>query len=456
MTRAAPPISVGAGGQGDGVAVSPGYRSYVMWMLLGIYSLNFLDRQIINILAEPIKHELELADWQLGVMTGFAFALFYTFLGIPIARLAETGNRVRIISISMAVWSFFTVLCGMAQNFIQLLLLRIGVGIGEAGCSPPSHSLITDYAPRDKRASALAFYSMGIPIGSLTGMIFGGVIADAYGWRTAFILAGAPGLVLAVIAVLTVREPRLATKAPAAEAAAAGKPSFADALRELRSKRSFWWMSGGAAMKAFITYGHVAFYGSFFFRNHADGLATLSEQIRQSTGIALGSSGLLGIALGLLLGIFGMLGIFIGGRISDHLARRDVRGYMTVPALSIAAATPFQVMGLLTDDLMLAFALLAIPTALNSFYYGPVAASVQSLVKPHTRATASAMLFFIVNLVGLGLGPVVIGGLSDWLAGSLGPAEGLRQAMIWSAIVGIGAGIFFLLARRTIREEIEA
>lgn len=435
---------------------SSGYRRYAMWVLLCIYALNFLDRQIVNILAEPIKHDLELADWQLGVMTGFAFAVFYTVLGVPIARMAETGNRVWIISAAMAVWSLFTVLCGFAQNFVQLLLLRIGVGIGEAGCSPPSHSLITDSVPRDKRASALAFYSMGIPLGSLVGMLFGGVIADFYGWRTAFMLAGAPGLLFAVIAVLTLREPRreLKKQAAAIKAEAAPRPRLADALRELRSKRSFWWMAAGAAIKAFITYGHVAFYGSFFFRNHADGLAALADKLKAATGIALGPAGLLGLALGVILGVFGALGIFIGGRLSDRLAVRDVRGYMLVPAISIAVATPFQIASLLAGDLMLAFALLAIPTALNSFYYGPVLASVQSLVQPHTRATASAILFLIVNLVGLGLGPVFVGALSDLLAGAFGSAESLRQAMIWSAVVGVVSGLFFLRARRTIATEI--
>lgn len=434
---------------------APGYRHYVMSALLGIYALNFLDRQIVNILAEPIKRDLGLADWQLGLMSGFAFALFYTFLGIPIARLAETGNRVRIIAAAMAVWSLFTIFCGFAQTFIQLLLLRIGVGVGEAGCSPPSHSLITDYVPREKRASALAFYSLGIPLGSLAGMLFGGVVADLHGWRTAFILAGAPGLALALIAVLTLREPRLAAaRSVAGKRASAPKPRFADAMRELRSKRSFWWMSGGAAMKAFITYGQMAFYGSFFFRNHGDGLTVLAGRIEGATGIAFGPSGLLGLALGLILGVFGALGIFIGGRISDRLAATDVGGYMLVPALSIALATPFQIAALLTDDLLLAFALLAIPTALNSFYYGPVAASVQSLVQPHTRATASAILFFIVNLIGLGLGPLAIGALSDLLGRSLGEAEGLRQAMIWSAVIGVAAGVLFLRARRTIRAEI--
>ena len=162
-------------------------RRYALTVLLVIYILNFLDRQVVNILAEPIKLELGLADWQVGVLTGLAFALFYTFLGLPIARLAERGNRVKIISVAVAIWSLFTMACGLATNFVQLLLARIGVGVGEAGCTPPAHSLISDYAPKEKRASALAFYSLGIPLGSLAGMALGGLIADAYGWRAAFL-----------------------------------------------------------------------------------------------------------------------------------------------------------------------------------------------------------------------------------------------------------------------------
>ncbi|MGP1275131.1 MAG: MFS transporter, partial [Caulobacterales bacterium] len=186
--------------------LAPSARRYAVGMLLVIYIFNFLDRQIVNILAEPIKLELGVADWQLGMLTGLAFALFYTVLGIPIARYAEKADRVKIISAAVGVWSLFTIACGLAGNFIQLLLARIGVGVGEAGCSPPAHSLITDYTPKEERASALAFYSMGIPLGSLAGMALGGLIADAYGWRMAFFVAGAPGIILAVMAFLTLPE----------------------------------------------------------------------------------------------------------------------------------------------------------------------------------------------------------------------------------------------------------
>ena len=189
---------------------SAAYTRYAMFLLLGIYIVNFLDRSVVNILAEPIKQELHLADWQLGMMSGLAFALFYTVLGIPIARLAERSNRPIIIGTATAVWSGFTMLSGTASSFIQLIAYRIGVGVGEAGCTPPAHSLIADYVPKERRASALAFYSMGTPLGGLLGLVMGGLVADAYGWRAAFLVAGLPGIVFALLTWFTLKEPRKA------------------------------------------------------------------------------------------------------------------------------------------------------------------------------------------------------------------------------------------------------
>ena len=202
----------------DEPTVSEGYRRYAIGLLFFVYVFNFIDRQIVTILAEPIKQDLGLADWQLGLMTGTAFAVFYCTLGIPIARYAERGNRPWIIGLSLAAWSGFTALCGLAQNFWQLVAARIGVGVGEAGCTPPAHSLIADYTPREKRASAMALYSMGNPVGALIGVVVGGLVADAYGWRTAFRLVGAPGVVFAVIVIATLFEPRAKMAAAAARA----------------------------------------------------------------------------------------------------------------------------------------------------------------------------------------------------------------------------------------------
>lgn len=427
---------------------SPGYRSYALWLLLGIYTLNFLDRQVVNILAEPIKQELGLKDWQLGALTGLAFAVFYTFLGIPIARLADRANRPMIIAGALAIWSGFTVACGLATNFVHLLLARIGVGVGEAGCSPPSHSLITDYTPKEKRASALAFYSMGIPLGSLAGMALGGLVADAHGWRVAFFVAGAPGIVLAIIAALTLKEPRKALAAAQAKQTA-DAPSFAEAMKELRSKKSFWLIAFAGSLISFIGYGHLAFYGSFFFRNHGPQLAELAASMG-----GLGPAGFLGTALGLIIGIFGATGTFVGGQIADRAAKKDIRAYVSVPATAGILGIPFFLVAMTTDNAAVALAMLALPTFLNSLWYGPVFAAVQSLVQPRTRATAAAVLLFVINLIGLGLGPLFVGMLSDALGARMGEAEGVRWALLLSASVGLVAALLFWLARKTIREEI--
>lgn len=431
--------------------LSPGARRYALGTLLVIYIFNFLDRQIVNILAEPIKIELGLADWQLGMLTGLAFALFYTVLGIPIARYAEKADRVKIISVAVAVWSAFTVMCGLATNFIQLLLARIGVGVGEAGCTPPAHSLITDYTPKEQRASALAFYSMGIPLGSLAGMVLGGLIADAYGWRVAFFVAGAPGIALAIITFLTLPEPR---RGMTKKIEPVKGPSFSEALTELKSKKSFWWISIGAALSAMVGYGHIAFYGSFYLRNHGEGLAALAETVNQTLGLSFGPIGFVGTALGLIIGICGAAGTYVGGILADRAARVNVAGYATVPAYAaLITVIPF-IASMLVGDVVLSFALLAVPVFVGAIWYGPVFASAQSLVHPRTRATAAAVLLFVINLVGLGLGPLLVGTFSDIYGQTMGAAEGIRWSMVTFGGVGGVAAIAFLLAARTLRDEV--
>lgn len=430
-------------------AVTDGYRRYALWVLLIIYILNFLDRQIVAILAEPIKNELHLADWQLGVMTGLAFALFYTVLGIPIARAAERGNRPLIIAAAVGTWSGFTMLCGMAQSFTALVLCRVGVGVGEAGCTPPAHSLITDYTPRDRRASALAFYSLGTPLGGLFGMVLGGLIGDAWGWRTAFFVAGAPGVIMAIVAALTLREPRRRLLAADLAARKASAPSLANAWAELRGKRAFWLIAFGAAIKAFIGYGAASFLGPFFFRNHAAPLAAMAEDF------GLGVAGFLGVALGLILGLTGAVGTWLGGYLADKHGKRDLRAYMYIPAVSTALGIPFYLVGLTVGDTTLALFMLAFPPVLNTLWYGPGYAAVQGLVRPQTRATATAVLLFVINLVGLGLGPLGVGAISDLLSGpmGLGSAEGVRWSLVIFTLFGLVASTLFWMAGRTLREE---
>ncbi|MBU6372583.1 MAG: MFS transporter [Alphaproteobacteria bacterium] len=422
--------------------LTKGYVNYALGLLLVIYTLNFLDRQIVNILAEPIKQDLGLSDTQLGLLTGLAFAVVYTVLGIPIARYADrpTANRVTIIAIALSVWSAFTAVCGLAQNFLQLTLARIGVGVGEAGCTPPAHALISDKVPPEKRASALALYSMGVPLGSLLGLALGGMIADTLGWRWGFILVGLPGLLLAVITVTTLKEPRRFAAMQATIAAAKPSTSFTSALRELGRKKAYWNACFAAAVISFLGYGQIAFFGSFFVRVH---------------GMPIGEIGLL---LGLMIGISGVLGTFIGGQIADAAAKRDTRAYMTVPAVALILGAPFFIAAMLSDNAYLSIALLAIPTALNSLWYGPVYAAVQSIVPPRLRATAVAIMLFVVNMIGLGLGPLTMGMVSDYFATTLGygAAEGLRWAILTTGSAGLIAMTFFLLARRTIREELEA
>ncbi|WP_300529843.1 MFS transporter [Maricaulis sp.] len=431
--------------------LAAGPRRYALGLLLVVYILNFLDRQVVNILAEPIKNDLGLADWQLGALTGLAFALFYTVLGLPIARLAERADRVKIISVAVAVWSAFTVACGLAGNFVQLLIARIGVGVGEAGCTPPAHSLISDYTPAEKRASAIAFYSMGIPLGSLAGMALGGLIADTYGWRVAFFVAGAPGVLLAIAAWFTLPEPRRksGTMAPA------DRPGLGEAIEELSRKPAFWWMSIAAAVNAMVSYGHIAFYGSFYLRNHAEGLQGMAEVVNNALGVNFGALGFVGIALGLLIGIFGAIGTFIGGQVTDRYVSKDPRYFAFIPAVAGAAGfLPF-LLAMLSGNVLISLLALAVVTLLGSIWYGPVFASAQSLVQPRTRATASAVILFVINLIGLGMGPLLAGIISDVFAASYGAAEGLRYSLVTVGAIGLLAIPAFVLAARTLHKDVE-
>lgn len=438
------------GARNEAVALPPpstSYRRYALCVLLFVFVLNHLDRQVINILAEPIKHDLGIKDWQIGLMTGFAFAMLYTVAGLPIAHLAGFYNRSKIIAASVLIWSAFTASSGFAQNFSQLVLCRVGVGVGEAGCTPPAQSLIVDDTPKTRRASALSVYHMGVPIGSLFGLALGGLLLDAFGWRVAFVAAGAPGILMALVVLLTIRDRRAAAK-PSSPNAQRGQ--FATTLRVLASKRTFWLLSLATAFKAFIGYGHAPFTASFFFRVHGEELAALAA------GFGLKPAGFLGLTLGLIFGLAGVSGAWIGGRLADHAATRDVRAYMSVPAIAAVATIPFTIAAFLADSALLAIMLLVIPSVLNHIWYGPVHTAQQSLVPPHMRAMATAVLLFVLNLIGLGLGPITVGLISDYLAGpgELGPGDGVRWALVLSSLIGLLTFGLFWMARKTIREEL--
>lgn len=414
-------------------------------LLTMIYACNFLDRQIVVILAETIKHDLRLTDGQIGMMTGLAFALLYSLLGIPIARWAERGDRPRIIALAVFTWSLFTALCGVATTMLQLILARVGVGIGEAGCSPPAHSLISDYVPREARASALGLYSMGTPIGSVLGLGLGGIIADAWGWRAAFWVAGAPGILLAAIVLVSLPEPRRNL-----DAASMPRPTtLRECFHELVGIKSFWLVAFAAAVKGYLSYGQTAFQASFFLRIHTRELAALAELF------GLQPLGFLGLALGISSGFAGIAGALLGGRVADHFARYDARIYVWLPAALGVTAMPVYLIALSTASVMPAIMLLALATFLNSAWFGPVYAVTQSVVSMRNRATAAAIMLFIVNLLGLGLGPLTVGLLSDMLSASgMGPAQGLRAALMLSSLVTIASAGLFLLAARTVRQDL--
>jgi MFS family permease len=411
-----------------------------LWILLVVYIFNFLDRQIVNILAEPIKADLGLSDTQLGLLAGPAFAVFYALLGIPIARYSdkEGTNRVRLIALSLAIWSAMTAVCGLAQNFIQLLLARVGVGVGEAGCTPAAHSLITDSVPPEKRSSAIAFYGLGVPVGSLLGLIIGGVVNDLYGWRVALMMVGAPGLLLALIVLFVMREPRHSRSDEAIATARAVVPlSTGEALREIFSSRAFIYVLIAASTVAVLGYGKALWTISFFIRSH--GLSTTEA----------------GLSMAIVLGVAGAFGTWLGGKMADKFGSRDKKHLLTFPAYGMAVAAPILFLGYYMEDWRLAVALLVIPSILNAAYYGPAYACVQGLVEPRARAVAASIMLFGQNLIGLGLGPFLFGVLSDALQPVAGQ-ESVRWVLYGAAWLGLIPAFFFWRASLRLNAELKS
>jgi MFS family permease len=437
----------------DVPTASPAYRAYVVWLLFLVAVFNFFDRQIVNILAEPIKHDLGLADWQLGMLTGLSFAALYTIAGIPIAVIADRTNRARIISGALLLWSIFTAVCGLTQTFTQLFMARVAVGLAESGCQPPSVSLISDYAPKEKRSSALGHYSVGIAVGGLVALAAGGVLADRFGWRAAFLIAGAPGIVLAVVAALTLKDPR--ARRHKGSAAAPSRP-VRECLRELAATNIFWWLCLASASKGMISYGQGAFLGSFFLRVHKAGLADVSATIERWWGLHLGPLALVGLGLGLISGMGGVFGTWLGGHLGDRFARRNMTTLLLIPAVAAPLAAPFHLAAFMAPSAWMALLLLIPPGLLGAMWLGPTFAALQSVVRPDTRATAAAVQASFVLFLGLGLGPLVVGLLSDTFAGplALGPAEGVRWALVVMSGMGLVAGVLFYVASTKLKAAI--
>ena len=391
------------------------YGYVVAGVLAVVYTFNFLDRQFLTVLQEPVKHELHLSDTQLGALTGLMFALFYTVCGIPIAALADRWNRVRIVAIASAVWSVFTALCGFAGNFAALAAARIGVGVGEAGGSPPSYSVLSDYFPPRKRGTALAIYSLGVPLGSMFGTMAGGFIAAAFGWRAAFWALGAVGLVLAPLIPVLVKEPKRgafdAGADPAIDAHEPAPGMFSSIAYFVRSP-ALMLTALAAGLTAFVGYGMLNWNPSLLIRVKGMSLPQVATWYALVTGIA------------------NVGGTFLSGLLVDRLGKRSPAAYALVPGVAILLSAPFLWGAVKAPGWPLAVACLAGPGLLNNMYLAPALAVVQNGVPARSRGTSGALLLFVLNLVGLGGGPLFVGAVSDALKPRYG-ADALSHAMLW-------------------------
>ncbi|HWU74278.1 MAG TPA: MFS transporter [Sphingomonas sp.] len=409
----------------------PGYPALVLTMLLVVYTFNFLDRQILGILAKPIQASLHLSDAEFGAIGGTAFAILYSVLGVPLALLADRVGKTKVIAGSLVVWSGFTALCGAATGFWSLFLSRLGVGVGEAGGVAPSYALIADYFPVERRARALAIYSMGIPIGLGSGVLLGAYIAALVNWQTAFITVGIAGIVVAPIFLLLVRDrPR-----PPAVADADAVPVLA-VIPILARKPAYWLLSIGAGCSSMAGYGLALWVPKIIAVHY--GWTANHDLIK------------VGQFMGSLLLIGGTTGIFLGGVFADRLGTVDRAWYARLPAIAWLITAPTFMLGLFTPLPVLAWFLLLIPNALNTLWLGPIVTAAQHLAPSRMRASASGSFLLVNNLLGLGLGPLLMGTLSDALKASYG-ADSLRYAAIIGVSLYLVAAVLALLAIKPLK-----
>ena len=412
------------------MTLTVGARRYAMLILALVYMFNFIDRQILAILLPAIRDEFQVGDTVLGLLTGPAFAMFYITLGIPIAQLADRWNRRNLVAAALAVWSGMTALSGLAMNIWQLTLARIGVGIGEAGCSPPAHSMIADYYPPEQRSIAMGFYTLGISMGIMIAYLAGGWVVENHGWRQAFFIVGLPGLILAAIVRFTVVEPQRGASEDRVDTGS--KPSLAEVLRFLLGRRSFVHMGVAAGLSSFVGYAVVIFFPSFVDRSFDMGPAEL------------------GFWLGIIVGIAGGAGYFGGGLIADRLGRRSRRKSFNFLAASMLLSMPCYVTVFLAPSAGWALVMLVLPTGLANFYLPTVLAQAQSLVSLRMRAVASAVVLLLINTIGLACGPLLTGMLSDALEPTFG-VESMRYSLLIVGVVILPwAGWHFVLAGRSI------
>jgi predicted MFS family arabinose efflux permease len=405
----------------------------VLAILVVVYAVNFIDRNILSVLLQPIKEELGASDTAMGLLTGFAFAVFYTFAGIPIARLADRGSRRAIMAVGIAAWSGLTAASGLARSFAGLALARIGVGIGEASATPAAHSLISDYFPPERRTRALAIYNVGSSLGILLGLVLGGWLKEEIGWRATFAVVGLPGLLVAFGVWLGIPEPRRGLSESRGDRGDA--PGLRETLRFLGGQPSYLHVAFAAALYACPSYGLLHWAPTFLVRVHHLGYAEL------------------GWKLGPIVGISSAVGVLAAGALCDRLAKRDVRWLCWVPALSSLILVPCCVVFALAPDPNLAL-LAYVPVNLVTAVFAPPSYAIgQGLAQLRMRALASAIMLFVINLIGLGLGPTLVGMLSDAMEPRLG-VESLRYALVASLGLALWGSVHSVVAARTLAADL--
>lgn len=403
-------------------------RHFVLFLLIVVYTLNFLDRQILSILKEPIAAELHLSDSDLGLLGGFAFALFYSVLALPAAWLADRYSRVWMMTGALALWSGFTALCGMAANFPMLFLARMGVGVGEAGGVAPAYSLIADYFPPRSHARALAAYSFGIPIGAAAGILFGGLVAKAVNWRFAFLAIGVAGIVLAPLFRALVADPSRN------KTTAAATPRLRDVARLAASKPAFWLLALGAGCSSLVGYGFLYWLPTFLARSLGMDIVARSEFLATIVLVA------------------GVAGMAFGGWLGDKLGARSRGAYALIPAAAFLVSAPLYALGILAQTAQEAFWLFLVPQALGLMWLGPVLTAVQHLSPATSRSTMSALFLLVNNLIGLGVGPYFFGRMSDALR-PLYAAESIKYAFLFGLGFYLIAALLLALASRRIARD---
>jgi MFS family permease len=419
---AAPPVSATSGSVGTRAWVALG----ALWF---IYVLNFLDRQLLSILAKPIQDTLHITDSQLGLLGGLYFAFFYCFIAIPVGWLADRTNRVAVVSIACGIWSAATIACGLSRNFGQLAVSRMTVGFGEAGGVPPSYAIITDYFPPGRRGMALGIYNLGPPVGAALGIAFGASIAAAFSWRDAFIAIGVVGLIVAVLTPVLVKEPRRGGLDQAVGAPPPERAPFWGTVRMFFSRPTLVLAALGSGATQVITYGLGNFAVLFLMREK--GMTLNDVALWYALVVAIGMGG----------------GIFVSGWLIDRFTRRSKKAYALLPAISLAMALPFYVAFVWAPSWPLALALLCGPTFLNYFYLSSSVALVQEEVKPNQRVMSGALLLLVMNFIGMGLGPTYVGAASDFFRAAH-PDNSLQIALYTlTPFYVLAIGLFLWLAR---------